>query len=235
MMAVMHAGNPSTTRSLWRDLADGTAGWSVRIVLVIALGVFLSGVALVGGYLLAALFPSMNRAYIYNYGPGGNRGVYPTDEAMAVTFLLAAGAWLVGTVWLLARRARKQALLIPSVITVGVAALAIFLGILIDSGFRGDTEFVIGGIAMIAGAIVVLVWLSAIRNIQRHRPLRNAQDQLPDLRCPECGYRMVGLHESRCPECGKVYTLDEFLARQNFSRTELMTTSPAPPPVPASN
>jgi DNA-directed RNA polymerase subunit RPC12/RpoP len=91
---------------------------------------------------------------------------------------------------------------------------------------------VIAGIVMVAVAAVMLVWVQALRQMRTGRPLRHHQDHLLDIRCPECGYRMVGLHESRCPECGRVYTLDELLARQNFARPEAVLTPPVPPPVP---
>src|SRR5436189_3569 len=88
----------------------------------------------------------------------------------------------------------------------GTAGRAVRLGILVDESLRGDRELIEAGIGLIAGASVLVVWLQAIRNFKRHRPLRNRVDNLPDIRCPECGYRMVGLHEARCPECGKTYT-----------------------------
>ena len=37
-----------------------------------------------------------------------------------------------------------------------------------------------------------------------------------DVRCPECGYSMVGLSQCNCPECGANLTIDELIRRQNY-------------------
>jgi DNA-directed RNA polymerase subunit RPC12/RpoP len=64
----------------------------------------------------------------------------------------------------------------------------------------------------------MLIWTNTWYQMSRGRPMQNEEDGLPDIRCPACGYRMVGLREARCPECGRNYTLDELLAKQGFSR-----------------
>jgi DNA-directed RNA polymerase subunit RPC12/RpoP len=58
--------------------------------------------------------------------------------------------------------------------------------------------------------------------------MRHHLDKQVDVRCPDCGYRMVGLFDTRCPECGKQYALDELLARQGFERP----LGAVPPPIP---
>jgi hypothetical protein len=54
-----------------------------------------------------------------------------------------------------------------------------------------------------------------------------------DLRCPACGYSMVGLKEARCPECGQEFTLNELMARQDFEvlrlRQALSGSAPVSP------
>jgi hypothetical protein len=219
--------------SLWRDLRDNTAGWFVRVIVCIALGIFLAGAALVGSYFLAALFPGLNRTY-YNYLAPGRmqlvRGAsgHPKDGLVAATMMFAGAIWMSSILWLFFRGVRQRPFARPILLTMTLTAVAIGGGIFADSSLRGDRELVIAGIVMVAVAAGILIWLQALRQVRTGRPLRHHQDHLLDIRCPDCGYRMVGLHESRCPECGKLYTLDQLLAGQNFARPE----TPVPPPIP---
>jgi hypothetical protein len=223
--------------SLWRDLRDNTAGWFVRLVVCIAVGIFLAGAALVGSYFLAALFPGLNRNF-YNYlGPGRYQavrgpGVHPKESLVAASMMFAGAVWMASILWLFFRGVRQRPFARPILLTMTLATVALGGGILADSSLRGDRELVIAGIVMLAIASAMVIWVQALRQLRTGRPLRHHQDHLLDVRCPECGYRMVGLHESRCPECGKLYTLDELLARQNFARPETSVPPPIPPTPP---
>ncbi|HEY7115863.1 MAG TPA: hypothetical protein VH475_04725 [Tepidisphaeraceae bacterium] len=218
--------------SLFRDLADGTAGVAVRIVVAIAAGIFYAGAALAGSYLLAMAVPAWNRWQAFNPNYVG-----PRDELILVLALLAGAAWLATLAWLFLGRNRRRGLLGPALKTLIIAVVAIILGVALGSSLSGDVGFIIVGLIFLAIGPILLVWVQGIRAARRGRPLRNRADDLPDLRCPECGYRMVGLHESRCPECGRLYTLDELVARQNFARplsgdgNPAIHTTPPPPPV----
>jgi hypothetical protein len=227
-------------------LADGRAGWLVRAVVAVVLGVFLIGASLLTIYALAALVPGLNRT-VYTYTPRGrglpnltavtNRG-YPSDGLIVSVSLLAGATWLAAVAWLFFRRARNNALARPVVWTLVIAVVATVLGITADSSLRGEQEIVVVGIVLVAVAVAATIWLQALRTLGTGRALRNKQDNLPDLRCPECGYRMVGLTESRCPECGTGYTLDELVARQDFAaaqRKSAPSTVPPPPPLPTTS
>jgi DNA-directed RNA polymerase subunit RPC12/RpoP len=220
--------------SLFKDLAEGRAGIPVRILVAIALGVLLAGVGLVFCYWLAAIVPYWNRTYYYRTitGAVAVQGAYPRDELIAMVMLLAGALWLGAVLWLFFKHSSRRGLLKPIIVSVVILAVTIFLGILADDALRGDREYVIVGVCLIAGAAITLVWVQAVRRMTAGRPLRHHQDQHPDVRCPQCGYRMVGLYESRCPECGTAYTLDELIARQNFAEQDLRTTTAPPPPVP---
>jgi DNA-directed RNA polymerase subunit RPC12/RpoP len=218
--------------SLFRDLADGRAGFGVRIVVALALGVFLAGVGLVLSYWLAAVVPYWNRARYFVSSANRYPGVFPRDELIVMMMILAGVVWIGAVFWLFFKHSRRRALFRPIGYTIGIIAVTVFLGILADDSLRGESEYVIAGLSLIAGAWIVLIWVQGIRRMATGRPIRNKQDQHADVRCPECGYRMVGLYESRCPECGKGYTLDELIARQNFVKQDLRTTAPPPPPVP---
>ena len=219
--------------SLFRDLADGRAGFGVRILVAIALAVFLAGAGLVLSYWLASIVPYWNRAYYYVGTNPTRRPVSPREELILMVMLLAGVAWLCATFWLFFKHSKRRALFRPIVYTVSITAVTIFLGVLADDSLRGESEYVIAGLSLIAGAVIVLIWVQAVRRMTAGRPMRNRIDQHADVRCPECGYRMVGLYESRCPECGKGYTLDELIARQDFVKQEMRTTEAPPPPVPA--
>lgn len=218
----MDTDTPSR-RSLWRDLSDGTAGIAVRILLALILGLTLLGVGLVATYFLAALVPAWDRTRYYTSYPGGTytpiRGVRPSEGLLAVTLLLMAALWIAIVIWLFIGRVRTRSMLRPMLLTIGIAASAIVIGVVADSSLHGDQEFVIAGIVLLAIAADILVWLLAFRSTRLGRPMRNEQDKQIDIRCPDCGYRMVGLMETRCPECGKAYTLDQLLGKQNFEKS----------------
>ena len=203
--------------SLWRELADGTAGVGVRVVVTLAAAALLSGGALVLAYVISS--------------------PYVPDDLLATLFLLAGLAFLAITGWVWSRSMRSRAIALPIVITMGLATLAVAGGVWVEESLGGDTEVAIGGIVLLAFAGALLVWLRAIRRFRVHRPMRNRQDGMLDIRCPTCDYRMVGLRESRCPECGTDYTLDELLGRQGFGlklagAPAAPTRPPALPPVP---
>jgi hypothetical protein len=220
------AGEPS----LWQDLIQGRAGVGVRIVLaLIALAVYV-GLAMIGSYFFAALVPRWGRSYYTGYNSG--RYVRPKDELIAVLVAMAGVAWIATLLWLFLQAARRRGAFSPLLKTLGVIGLTVLLSVLAGDSLRGDSELVIAGIICLGVALITLMWLQAVRRGNRGRPLRNRQDQLPDLRCPECGYRMVGLTESRCPECGTGYTLDELVAKQGFARPSASAGSTVPPPPP---
>lgn len=241
MNAVDAIADDAAPQSLWRDLAEGRAGWFVRLLVCLAVGIFLAGGAMMASYLLAGLAPGLNRRF-YNYmGPGrgvvlvSRPGVYPKEGLIATMMLFAAALWIGSIVWLFFRGGRRAALARPILMTLGIAVATVSTGALADSALRGDQELVIIGVSLVGLAAVLIVWVQAIREMRAGRPLRNREDRLLDIRCPECGYRMVGLHESRCPECGQAYTLDELLSRQDFARptgTRPVTDAVAPPPPP---
>jgi hypothetical protein len=204
-------GPPPDPPSLWRELADGTAGPIVRSVVSLALGGALAAAALALSFLLAAMVPG------WSYDRRG--GPSPTDELLASLLALTCLAYIGALVWIWTRtrarpkhefwRATWMSLLV-------VASVAVF-GFFIDTtdAFRGAFDVLMSALLLLGGAVVLMIWLQAARRFAQGRPLRDP-DGLLDVRCPTCGYRMVGLHESRCPECGTAYTLDDLLARQEF-------------------
>lgn len=200
---------PPEPASLWRELADGSAGWGVRLVVTLAIGVALAGVVPILAYFLAATTPGWNR---------GSYGIYPEDGLVAFVAAMAAGGFLAICAWLWSRSGKRRHVVAPVVLTIGITAATFVLGVIADENLPGDGEIVVLGLALLASSAVILVWLNAYRRRgPRWRALHDRQDGLPDVRCPICDYRMVGLTESRCPECGTTYTLDELIAKQGFA------------------
>lgn len=202
---------PAAPPSLWRDLASGSAGWGVRLLANLAVAAALGGLVPILAYFLAALNRDWNRY-------ASTSAVSPHDEVVAFLLVVAAAAFLAATAWLWSRSGRRRALLTPVVLSIGVIAATISLGVMAEANLRGDSEMVVGGIIALGGAGLIVIWLDAHRRRgPKWRALHNQQDGLPDVRCPACDYRMVGLTESRCPECGTEYTLDELIAKQGFA------------------
>src|SRR5688500_16571583 len=94
----MISPNPPDARSFWRELADGTAGPVARIVINFVLAVALTGLCPILAYLLALMVPAWGNRY--------GSGVYPTDELLAGVIVVAAGAFIIATVWLWSGRWR---------------------------------------------------------------------------------------------------------------------------------
>jgi hypothetical protein len=184
----------------------------VRAGVSVALAPLLAGVAFFLSYVVAGWAPRWAR--------GWNGFYYPTDELVFAMLVLAAAGYVASLSWLWSRgRRRTNAFWKAGLLTAALTLLTIVVGVLIEGSgmFRGAEEILIGGVVCVGGAAAILVWVQAAHRFARRRPLHNTQDGAIDLRCPSCGYRMVGLHESRCPECGTSYTLDELLARQHFA------------------
>jgi hypothetical protein len=206
-------------RSLWRELSDGSAGWVVRAVVTVVVGALLSAACLIGAYLLAAMFPQMfDRGFRYGWTiQGSRRGVYPDDALVAWLFVIAGLLYLAAIAWIWSRILKKhRALWYAAIATIIITSVTIAAAVLAEDLLGGDEELVLTGIAFLGGASVLLLWVEVWRRWGRGRPVTNEQDGLPDVRCPTCGYRMVGLYESRCPECGTAYTLEDLLGRQEF-------------------
>jgi hypothetical protein len=199
--------------SLWRELADGSAGPVVRAAVSVALAPLLAGAAFIGSYAVAEWVPALSWRY-------GNQ-VRPTDELVGGMIAVASVAYLLGLTWIWTRgRQRMSTFWKAGVLTAAVTTVTTALCLIVDSSrmWRGAEEVLVGGLVCLGSSAVILIWVQAGHRYARRPPSRNAADGLLDVRCPSCGYRMVGLRESRCPECGTAYTLDELIGRQPFVR-----------------
>src|SRR4051794_23103881 len=142
VMNAVDAVDDASPPSLWRDLAEGRAGWFVRLLVCIAVGIFLAGGAMMASYLLAGLIPGLNRRF-YNYlGPSrgvvqiSRPGVYPKEGLIATMMLFAAVLWIGSIVWLFFRNGPHGALARPVLMTLRVIVAAARSGGLAHSAPR---------------------------------------------------------------------------------------------------
>jgi hypothetical protein len=201
---------------LWRELIDGTAGPVVRVAVCLALAPLFVGLGLVASFVLAGMLPGQMRPY------------GPNDDVVGVVLVVCTFLYLAAVAWVWTRQRRRHKTLWKAVAYTGcVIAATILIGGLIDATFRRAGEILIIAVVFLAIGAVLLIWTHAVRSYVRYRPPTYSPDGLLDVKCPTCGYRMVGLHESRCPECGTGYTLDGLLAQQSFmARSQLRPVQP---------
>jgi hypothetical protein len=208
---VSDAGDVGYERSLWREIADGTAGPVVRIGVSLALAALLAGAACIGSLVVAGWVPDWS-------GSWGTR-FWPSDELLAGMFFLASLVYVLGLIWIWKRSVHHlHEFFKAGLMTLAASAIALVLCGIIETVaiLRASDEILVAAVLCFGGGVVVLIWVQAGRRYARGGPMVNAEDGAPDVRCPTCGYRMVGLRECRCPECGSEHTVDQLLARQAF-------------------
>lgn len=152
-------------------------------------------------------------------------GFYSDDEtyAFATSSLLA---WiLVAVYWCLLWKSsvkwnsdRRIFTVLAALVALIVAALAGTAASFIVSMRPGITTF-------LGGLLAIVLWLIFTVFIWRETPTERAQrlaaSPANSISCPTCGYNLTGLTESRCPECGSKFTLNELLASQPTSKSEI--------------
>lgn len=186
---------------LWRAVCSGRAPVWVRAVSTLALAALLLAGALTG---------------VWGYAIVLSDG-YVRDAHLAAGLALAGLAWcaLLPLVW--RGRYTGARFVLPGVLTLAVALTATGMSILIDTLPVRDEELLIAAVLLAAGALVSLIWMPEVYRLRRGRSVLTSEG-LVDVRCPDCGYSLVGLQDLRCPECGAVFTIDELIRAQNYSR-----------------
>ena len=188
--------------SVWRDLRAPEPNLVVRLALSVVTWLVLAA-ASVGG------------AWMWAYAQNGPRyGV--RDEEIGVASAVGTLCWfaaLIG-IWRPMRRGRQFVL--PAILTLAVGFGVIAGGIAIDEFTTArDEELLILGLVFLGTAALILIWLPTVLRLLRGRPVVGA-DKLVRVRCPECGYSLIGLRDLRCPECGTRFTIDELIRAQNY-------------------
>lgn len=79
-----------------------------------------------------------------------------------------------------------------------------------------EEEYLIAALILIGAAAVLCVWLPlAYRGAAE--PVQAKTGEI-NVRCPKCGYSLVGLAELRCPECGERFTVDGIIRAQGYAK-----------------
>jgi len=194
-------GSDNSYRPFWRDLRSSETNLVLRVGASIAFGALLSGLAIVGGYAIAA---------------GADFRLDP-DETVGVGLLLATIPWFV-SLWLIWRRLRRGRMLVrPLIGTLVIAILTSVGAFFIEEFVRRFEELLTIGLLLCSGTLVILIWLSTVQRLLRGKPVFGSDRQV-DVHCPSCGYSLVGLTELRCPECGTRFTIDELIRAQYYAR-----------------
>ncbi len=181
--------------SLWHDLKSGDAGWLPRTGLSLAVaGLVFAMIAMMMG-MLDDFVGLRDRHVAVGVGIGG--------AAWCVTLVFI---WATFSRWL---KAIKTIFCISGIWFIALPA-TVFVNEVMNSA-----EYYIGSIVALAtGATVfILCTLGYRRGGGRALALR---DGVIDVRCPECGYSLVGLTQCICPECGSTLTIDELIRKQNY-------------------
>ncbi|MBI5863285.1 MAG: hypothetical protein HZB38_01985 [Planctomycetes bacterium] len=98
--------------------------------------------------------------------------------------------------------------------SVMIALAAFALAIAIDAATRIEEEFLVAAALFAGAAAIALLWSRPLYRSE-NREIPTIDGKL-DVRCPTCGYTLIGLRDLRCPECGSTFELDELIASQAF-------------------
>jgi uncharacterized RDD family membrane protein YckC len=198
-------------KSLWAELADGSAGVIVRIIITIAAAFALTAASVLGAYGMSF---------------GSDRRV--PDEIFLLCLSIAGIIYFGIILWIWSHQRNKRPIFSALAKTVGLWIVAIIIMILVSEVLPREEPLIFA--VFCAGMTVTLIfWVEFYRHYARGRALYDQNGSL-DLRCPECNYMMVGLREARCPECGSEFTLDHLFLRQNFQALRQPTVARIGPP-----
>ncbi len=184
--------------SLWRDLKTGDAGWMSRIGLSVA----------AAGVVFAMSFFMMGMI---------DQSVGLRDRHVAVGVGIGGAIWCVALVLIWATFSRWWKGLKTFFCILGIWLVAIPAAVFVEDVMYSEEFFIASILALATGATVFMLFtLGYRRGGGRALALR---DGVIDVRCPECGYSMVGLSQCMCPECGSTSTIDELIRKQNYRAT----------------
>lgn len=213
-------------QSLAQSLREGSAGVGVRLLASVGAALLLLGAASILAYLWGALFPPPWTKAI------AGRGVWVPGEGAVVVFFFCGVAWIFLVCWIWTRRLCRRTVLRARMpiglwalgvgLTAAVGVPAVLISVVLAE-VPGDSEFLCAAVICAAGGLIPFIWIRLYRQAGG-RAVHDAAGVI-DLRCPECGYSMMGLKQARCPECGREYTLDELISRQNFEALRPHTPS----------
>ena len=188
--------------SIWRDLRAPEPNLVVRASVSLMAGLVLAAVTVLGLWAWAHLIRSP--------------GHWIRDEELAVAALAGSTCWFAALIGIWRPMQKGRAFVLPSIVTLAIGVGVIAGSIAIDVLLRvRDEEVLMFSLALVGGAALILTWLPTARRLLRGRPVLGADHQVR-VRCPTCGYSLIGLRDLRCPECGTTFTIDELIRAQGY-------------------
>ena len=189
----------------WREVGWSQAGWAPRLVLSIISGV--------------GLLSSM----AFGIGLFGSLAAGSGESIPWIVLGLAGIVWCctLTAIWTSLQFFRKT--LRAALAVIGAWWVAFALCVLLGGVVTGggpDVATAVGVtflIVLLAVAVAGTVWLP-VRLLRRHtigEPIFRRTGEV-NVKCPGCGYSMVGLAHCQCPECGVEYTIDGLIGAQGY-------------------
>jgi len=133
-----------------------------------------------------------------------------------ISLLAAAAIWSL--VW--RRRERRpgsrdvRGVVKPLLLSLLAAALTLSAAFAVRTARLDEGQVLILAVLLTGAALVLAIWLPlAIRD---QTTAIVGPDNIVNVRCPQCGYSLVGLTELRCPECGTRFTIDGLIREQGY-------------------
>jgi len=187
------------------------------VAAMIACGAGMSGAWIVSTYLLDG------DPWRSNWSPGRVR-----DDDIALGLVFSGLAWLIFGIWLWrpSFRFHSQRPLTPraatfvrpivrTVLIVGFAIAFVMVYLASPRWMFDDVEYIVTGACLLGSGLVVAVWLPVIALVTQGPDVADARGRI-NVRCPACGYSMIGLRSTTCPECGASPTIDELIRAQGY-------------------
>ena len=150
-----------------------------------------------------------------------------SDGAIGVAIGGAAAGWCLGLVFVWATYRRFRRVLRTIFALLGLWAICVPTAFFVGEHIRRGEEFVIVAI-MLAGVSGTFILITTISYRRVGRTVFNRAGEI-DVRCPDCGYSLVGLSGCQCPECGTVFTLDALIEAQDYVKTYTPPSAALPP------
>lgn len=183
-------------RSMVADLRSGRAGWPIR------LGLSLAAAAVIMATCMLVLGLIDHAGHVQ-------------EEHIATAFALGGAGWCVALVWLWAAH-RKWARVLRTIFAlIAIWVVTIPLCVLITRVTRAEEFFIGAFIVMAIGLSIGLVAVSIYRGLGGKAMVERTGEVR--VKCPDCGYSMVGLESCTCPECGRGFTIDQLIAAQDYA------------------
>lgn len=192
--------NHNRLPSLWSALRRAECGVGPRVLASLTTAMLCAGLAFL-----------VTWTYAWRWGRAR------VDERfLATAIALAAVCWLPLQIWIWIAGLRGARIGRTIAVTVILWAAVIPACVATDAAFWRTGRLLVTALVLLAGAITLLIWSPAILRVAARRAFLTADGHI-DVRCPECGYSLVGLRELRCPECGAQFTIDELIRSQRFA------------------